>query len=146
LYVTLHPASNLNASLAEGHDGLSNCRQLIASATTAMAREPNRMGAWRMVGGYGYGRVDMRIDAEGRPWILEVNANPDFAPDAGFARMARAAGIEYPALVRAISELALERSRAAPSTETHWLLARQLSGVSPPRDAGVLDLFAAEAG
>jgi D-alanine-D-alanine ligase len=104
------------------------------------------LGAWRIVGGHGYGRVDMRIDAAGRPWILEVNANPDFAPDAGLARMARAAGIEYPALVRAISELALARSRGAPSTESHWALARQLSGVAPPRDAGVLDLFAAEAG
>ncbi len=102
--------------------------------------------AWKAVGGEGYGRVDMRIDSQGRPWILEVNANPDFAPDAGLARMARAAGIEYPALVRAICELALTRSRGAPSTEEHWALARQLSGVAPPREAGVLDLFAAEAG
>ena len=119
-----------------------------ADLTAEIAAEVRRvaLGAWRMVGGYGYGRVDMRIDATGRPWILEVNANPDFAPDAGFARMARAAGIDYPALVRAICELALERSRAVPSTETHWLLARQLSGVAPPREAGVLDLFAAEAG
>jgi D-alanine-D-alanine ligase len=104
------------------------------------------LGAWRTLGGHGYGRVDMRIDAAGRPWVLEVNANPDFAPDAGFARMARAAGIEYPALVRAVCELALARSRAAPSTAAHWVLARQLSGVAPPREAGVLDLFAAEAG
>jgi hypothetical protein len=87
----------------------------------------------------------MRIDAAGRPWILEVNANPDFAPDAGLARMARAAGIEYPALVRAVCELALARARSEPSTAEHWALARQLSGVAPPRTADVLDLFAAEA-
>ncbi len=103
------------------------------------------LGAWRVLGGQGYGRVDMRIDAAGRPWILEVNANPDFAPDAGLARMARIAGIEYPALVRAVCELALARARGTPSTEEHWALARQLSGVAPPRGAGVLDLFAAEA-
>jgi len=39
--------------------------------------------AWRIVGGTGYGRVDLRIDERGRPWILEVNANPDFSPTAG---------------------------------------------------------------
>ena len=58
------------------------------------------VAAWRIVGGSGYGRVDMRIDERGRPWILEVNANPDIAPDAGLARMARVAGIDYGALVR----------------------------------------------
>ncbi|MDQ3996698.1 MAG: hypothetical protein M3303_06730, partial [Gemmatimonadota bacterium] len=75
----------------------------------------------------------------------EVNANPDFAPDAGLARMARAAGIEYPALVRDVCELALARSRGVPSTDRIWALARQLSGVAPPIDNGALDLFAAEA-
>src|SRR6185436_3318647 len=49
--------------------------------------------AWKLAGGCGYGRVDMRIDDQGRPWILEVNANPDIAPDAGLARMAGVAGI-----------------------------------------------------
>jgi hypothetical protein len=87
----------------------------------------------------------MRIDSAGRPWILEVNANPDFAPDAGLARMARVAGIEYPALVRSVCELALARRRGVPSTDEHWALARQLSGVAPPQGRGVLDLFAAEA-
>jgi D-alanine-D-alanine ligase len=125
--------------------GVPRCPADLAPDVAAEVRRI-ALGAWRTVGGHGYGRVDMRIDAAGRPWILEVNANPDFAPDAGLARMARAAGIEYPALVRAICELALARSRGAPSTEELWALARQLSGIAPPRDTGVLDLFAAEAG
>jgi hypothetical protein len=104
------------------------------------------LAAWRVLGGYGYGRVDLRVDASGRPWILEVNANPDFAPDAGLARMARSAGIEYPALVRAVCELGLARSRAEPPTEERWALARRLSGVPAPRAAGMLDLFVAEVG
>ena len=101
--------------------------------------------AWRLVGGHGYGRVDMRIDANGQPWILEVNANPDIAPDAGLARMARVAGIDYAALVRTVCQLALERSRDAVPAEERWALAQRLSGLG---GAGVpaLDLFAASEG
>src|ERR687896_291062 len=124
--------------------GVPRCPADLSPDVAAEVRRV-ALAAWRVLGGHDYGRVDMRIDAAGRPWILEVNANPDFAPDAGLARMARAAGIEYPALVRAVCELALARVRSEPSTAEHWALARQLSGVAPPHDTGVLDLFAAEA-
>lgn len=40
---------------------------------------------WRLLRLRGWARVDFRVDASGRPWILEVNANPCLAPDAGFA-------------------------------------------------------------
>jgi len=85
------------------------------------------LAAWRAVGGAGYGRVDMRIDAELRPWILEVNANPDFAPTAGLARMARVAGIDYGSLVRLVCEQAFARPRA--SNEERWSRKQRLSGV-----------------
>jgi hypothetical protein len=102
------------------------------------------IAAWRLVGGSGYGRVDMRIDERGRPWILEVNANPDIAPDAGLARMARVAGIEYGALVRQICELGLQRSREGVTTAERWALAQRLSGVVSIAPSE-LDLFAGEA-
>jgi len=89
------------------------------------------LAAWRLVGGAGYGRVDFRIDKRGRPWLLEMNANPDIAPDAGLARMARVAGMDYPALVRAVCDLALAPARHP--GDGHWPLAQQLSGV--PVDA-----------
>jgi D-alanine-D-alanine ligase len=102
------------------------------------------VAAWRITGGSGYGRVDFRIDERGKPWILEVNANPDIAPDAGLARMARVAGIEYGALVRQVCELGLQRARDGQTTAERWALAQRLSGVTVPAN-GEPDLFSGEA-
>jgi len=43
----------------------------------------------------GYARVDFRVDEAGRIWVLEINANPCLAPDAGFAAALERAGIAY---------------------------------------------------
>ena len=100
-----------------------------ANLPDALAAELGRiaLAAWRVVGGKGYGRVDMRIDESGRPWILEVNANPDFAPTAGLARMARTAGIDYATRVRLVCEQALAQRQA--SSEDRWARKQRLSGV-----------------
>ena len=42
----------------------------------------------------GWARVDFRVDQAGQPWILEVNANPCLALDAGFMAAVRRAGFE----------------------------------------------------
>jgi D-alanine-D-alanine ligase len=81
------------------------CPAPLAPALAAEL-EALALAAWDAVGGGGYGRVDFRVDRAGRPWVLEVNPNPDLAPDAGLARMAGAAGLDYAALVRRIVELA----------------------------------------
>jgi D-alanine-D-alanine ligase len=51
---------------------------------------------WKLFDLRGYARVDFRVDQEGRPWILEVNANPCLSPDAGFAAAALRAGLTFP--------------------------------------------------
>ncbi len=99
------------------------------------------VAAWRIVGCAGYGRVHLRIYERGRPWILEVNANPDFSPTAGLARMARVAGIDYGALVRQICELGLQRAREGVTTAERWELAQRLSGIAPASNEP--DLFPA---
>ena len=109
--------------------GSAPCCPARLPASVASQLRRVAVAAWRLVGGSGYGRVDFRIDERGRPWILEVNANPDIAPDAGLARMARVAGIEYGALVRRVCELALHRARGAGTTADKWALAQRLSGV-----------------
>ena len=84
------------------------------------------LAAWSVVGGRGYGRVDMRIDADGTPWILEVNPNADISPDAGLPRMAAAAGMSYQDLVLEIATLALNREQVAAADA--WAQALELSG------------------
>jgi D-alanine-D-alanine ligase len=114
------------------------CPAKLSRALTAELERIAR-AAWRIVGGEGYGRVDFRIDRTGRPWLLEVNPNPDIAPDAGLARMAGVAGMDYGALIRAVCDLALERSREP--EEDRWALAERLSGILG-RDATAMELFA----
>lgn len=57
---------------------------------------------WRTFGLSGYARVDFRVDAAGRPWILEVNANPCLAPDAGLAAALTRAGLPFEEAIRSI--------------------------------------------
>jgi D-alanine-D-alanine ligase len=57
---------------------------------------------WRLFGLSGYARVDFRVDAEGRPWVLEVNVNPCLSPDAGFAAAAARRGLDLAAVLRRI--------------------------------------------
>ena len=57
---------------------------------------------WHLFGLQGWARVDFRVDAEGHPWVLEVNANPCLSPDAGFAAALDRAGIDYGAAMERI--------------------------------------------
>jgi D-alanine-D-alanine ligase len=47
--------------------------------------QKSALACWKAFGLRGYARVDFRVDPSGRPWVLEVNANPCLSPDAGFA-------------------------------------------------------------
>ena len=54
-----------------------------------------------------YGRVDMRLTNTGEIFVIEVNANCYLEKSGEFATAAAAAGMEYPALINRIVELAL---------------------------------------
>jgi D-alanine-D-alanine ligase len=60
------------------------------------------LACWRCFGLAGYARVDVRVDAAGTPWVLEVNANPCLAADAGFMAAAERAGLDQTAVIAAL--------------------------------------------
>jgi len=64
--------------------------------------------AFRVIGSWGYGRVDIRLDGNGHPRVLEVNCNPCLDNDMGLARSAKRAGINYSALLGIIIKAAFE--------------------------------------
>jgi D-alanine-D-alanine ligase len=57
-----------------------------------------------------YGRVDMRLQPDGRVHVIEVNPNPWLSSKAEFAMAARKSGRNYPQLVEEIVELAMARA------------------------------------
>jgi D-alanine-D-alanine ligase len=67
------------------------------------------LDAYTILGCQDYARVDFRIDKRGKPYILEVNPNPDISKDAGLAFMAKVAGISYEGLIGEIVDFALQR-------------------------------------
>lgn len=81
----------------------------------ALAAELARLSraVWELFGLAGYARVDFRVDAAGRPWVLEVNTNPCLAPDAGFAAAAAEAGLTYDALAAHLLAVACSRTEQA---------------------------------
>ena len=61
----------------------------MAVGVEALARK-----TFRLLGCRDYARVDFRI-RDGQPFVLELNPNPDFAPDRALANNLWAAGLTH---------------------------------------------------
>lgn len=65
----------------------------------------------------GYARVDFRVDAQGEPWVLEINPNPCLSPDAGFMAAAERVGLQLATVATAIVEATLAPTLIDPPLE-----------------------------
>jgi D-alanine-D-alanine ligase len=66
--------------------------------------------AFRVLGCRDYARVDIRVRPSGKPFILEVNANPDFHPSAGLSSSLNAAGMTHAQFTVELVKAALARN------------------------------------
>ena len=78
----------------------SDTRSIDAMRDTALK-------VWNGFGMGGWGRLDFRVDADGKPWVVDINANPDLSLDAGFLAAANEAGMSPAEVVGHITDAAL---------------------------------------
>jgi len=78
---------------------------------TTEALQQTAVQAFRALELRDYSRIDMRLTAEGKVYVLEVNPNPWLHSTAEFAMAAKKSGRDYPALIEEIVNLALSRYR-----------------------------------
>jgi D-alanine-D-alanine ligase len=76
--------------------------------------EATALATFRAIDLRDYGRVDVRLAADGTPFVIDVNPNCDLSDQAGgFAKAARAGGLAYDDVVLRLCDLALTRGRDA---------------------------------
>ncbi len=77
---------------------------LAAGAEAAVQQQV--LAAFDALGCRGWGRVDLMLDAAGRPWFIEVNTSPGMTDHSLVPMAARHAGLAFEDLVLRILELA----------------------------------------
>jgi D-alanine-D-alanine ligase len=90
------------------HTTIPDCPADLPEKTTALAKEI-ALQATEVMGTRDYARVDMRLNAKGELFILEVNPNPNLSEGTGIARSAEAARMKFHKLLQHITESALSR-------------------------------------
>lgn len=87
----------------------NDTRYLIPSGFTEAQEEAMRalaLQAFEVLGGRGWGRVDVMLDGQGRPYCLESNMSPGMTDHSLLPMAAGAAGLSFQALVLRVLEMA----------------------------------------
>jgi D-alanine-D-alanine ligase len=87
------------------------CPAELAPDVTAQAQQL-AVAAYRLLGCYGFARIDMMLPEEGPPQILEAQAIPGLTQTSLYPQAAEAADIYFDELVERLVELALARAPA----------------------------------
>ena len=77
------------------------------TATQETELQAMSLAAFAAAGATGWGRVDFMLDADGHPWLIEVNTVPGLTDHSLGPMAARAAGIEFDRLVCRILDTSL---------------------------------------
>ena len=88
---------------------LYECPAVLDAETTRRVQEA-ALEAFRAVGGRDYARVDVMLDGELRPWVLEVNTLPGMTETSLFPKAAAAAGLDFGLLCETMVQLAVSRA------------------------------------
>jgi D-alanine-D-alanine ligase len=80
-------------------------KNLPEGLASHLARISRRV--YRILGLSGYARLDYRLSADGRAYLVEANANPQLARGEDFAASAEHAGVSYAQLIQRIVNLGL---------------------------------------
>lgn len=85
-----------------------------AETETTLKNRIDRLAlkAFNIFGCRDYARIDFRVSENRRPFLLEINPNPDFSPEEEFGLSAAAANLTYTDLVKEIVENTLARGNA----------------------------------
>jgi len=86
---------------------------LAPEVTDRIQRTAKRI--YRTLGLDGYARIDFRLAADGTPYFIEANPNPEIAKSQEFATAAKHDGLDYPALLHRILALGIRRAKAGVS-------------------------------
>jgi D-alanine-D-alanine ligase len=95
--------------------GYTHTQRIVpARLPRRLANEVRRaaIASWHAVGCRDYARVDMRIDDRGRPWVIDVNPNPDLSPTAGYDEALTVFGMGMDAFVKLVVGNALSRLKS----------------------------------
>ncbi|RYD33256.1 MAG: D-alanine--D-alanine ligase [Verrucomicrobiaceae bacterium] len=86
------------------------CPAELDEETTRAVQEA-AVAAYRALGIEVYARVDVLLDKDNRPFVLEANTIPGMTETSLLPKAAAAAGIHFPALCQTIAELSLKVER-----------------------------------
>jgi D-alanine-D-alanine ligase len=89
----------------------------LPESVRTLCRELSR-DAYKAMGLRGFGRVDLMLDSENNPYILEANTIPGLTETSLIPDVARHIGMDFATLVELICEMALGKEFPAEYKDT----------------------------